>query len=307
MTEFKGIQGFDISTSAYIFNPEKLFKLTDRLNQGKGESEWVGIELYPVQERKVLGRFSLPPVSVDTVHQWQYKYNQTKVSRVHLEFAYDEHERKFMIEKGDFHRSRISPIQHKILYHYIRQATSGYGIDLASALGVGANMHTNVALGLIKTGQLGTVRERVKDLIVENSINYNSPVEQGPILYDPEAIIDGIVEKHGFKKFLLGVDHLIDYFDKQGIDPMDVIKNEKVRHYTVALHIANPGHGPIKIGDPCYQKFFETVAGLQFEYPLRVVFDYSPVALLRYPLFLQQVRLFEKTIKWIQGIQDSAR
>lgn len=302
-TEFRGVQGFDITTGAFLFDPEKAFEVTDKINENLPESRWVGIEVYPVQKYKYLRRFELfPDVTVDKIHKLQSKYNHTKISRIHIEFAYDNFEKNFMIEKGNFHKSRFSPLWHKILYRQIQQATAGYGMALARDLNVGANMHTNVVLGLIKSDQLDLVKKEVKDIIVENSINYNCPFEQGPILYDPRTIIDEIVEKYGFKKFLLGMDHLIDYFDIQRIDPLEIIKDEKVRKYTYAIHIAGANHGIIKTGDTYYKELLKDISQTTFNFPVRLVFDYSPLALLRYPTLGQKTKLFSDTIDWIRNI-----
>lgn len=293
--------GFDITTGCFLFNPERAFKVTNGLNKNLDEKDWVGIEIYPVQKSPSFFQF-LPDVSYEKVRSWQALYPLTKISRVHIEFAYDEEERKNHIKPGDFHKSALSPFWHKLLYEQIRDAKSGYGLSLAEKLNVPINIHTNDILGFINDGLLETIKRKASGIIVENSINYHRAKVDGPILYNPNVILTEIVEKYGFNKFLLGVDHLLDYYDRQNIDPLDILENVLVKKYTVATHVAGLGHRPLKTGDLFYQKFFEKLAQTNFDNHLRIIFDYSPIGLLPLPRLSHQVQLFQDTMDWIKAI-----
>lgn len=290
-----GLSGFGVTSSFCMFNPEAVFELTDALNQALPPEDFLPIELYPA-------RFFVTP---DKVFNLLDKYPNTRVDRVHLEFAYSEIEKWHQIILGNFHKGSWggfgSRLIHLGLYQLIGAASGGYGLNLAKELGCGVNVHTNVLEGFSRDKKLTQLKEGARFVLAENSINYNCPVVSGPILYDPDVVVREQVEKYGLDGLLLAVDHLLDYFDVQQIDPVKKLRSQRVRSRTKAMHISQKGHGLIKAGDPTLAPFFGELGQTPFENPVRAFFDYSP-EVLKMP-FGERVKHFRETMDWIQSFK----
>jgi hypothetical protein len=66
--------------------------------------------------------------------------------------------------------------------------------------------------------------------------------------------------------------------------------------------VAKAQHGIIRPGDTEMEAFFTKLAYTPFRYPVRLVFDYTALAMLRYS-FRDGVRLFRDTLARISDIQ----
>lgn len=74
---YYGLQGIDISTSKYLLKPKKAWEVTEYYNQGRNESEWIGLEVYPTRQ-----------MTPEYAQKLLETYPHTIVRRVHLEFNY---------------------------------------------------------------------------------------------------------------------------------------------------------------------------------------------------------------------------
>jgi hypothetical protein len=292
------ISAFDITTSCELFDPERLFAIVGELNADGGRAGRVGIELYPTRHSPI------GPLRAGRILQWQRRYD-AKVVRVHLEFVHDKSEIRYIIRRADERRSFYARLFLRALYWMMADASSGLGLRLARGLGVGINVHSNVIATLARQSLLPGIAAALPFVWAENNIKADYLYVNGPVLYDPGTIVDEQIVPYGLDGLLLGMDHLIDHFPQQGIDPYEVLDDERVRTWTKAIHLASRGHGVLRVGDPEFQRLFKNVARTPFRYPVRIVLDYSALAVWGYS-FREEVRLFRNTLDWIGNLVNVA-
>jgi hypothetical protein len=138
-------------------------------------------------------------------------------------------------------------------------------------------------------------------VLAENNIRAEYLYARGPITYDPRTIVDELVGRAGISGLMLGLDHLVDHYATQGIDPRAVLDDPRIQRSTLAVHIAGHGHAPLRPGDARHVGLLRKLTATPFANPVRLAFDYTPIGMLRYSE-RQQVRLLEQTIRWIRDL-----
>lgn len=319
---FRGIQQVEVTTSAWFFNPEQAFAITDRLNQSRPKEKWVGIEVYPTTpgifkvaralRAKGLSNLVPPKITPEQVREWQRQYPNTRVSRIHLEFSFDPFEtylhRPLVGESGAMQR-----VYQIAWAFFFGPATSQRGVRLAETLGVGVNAHPNVIEGFAKRGQLEDIKRRVAFVLAENERPYNSPhlqrlgsygISSHRFASDPEVIKWQIVQRYGLDGLLLGVDHAIQTW-QDSVRALD-----KTSDVVRAIHLAGAkkgeketgAHRLIKVGDPQIERFLEAASRRTFKHEVSVALDYNPFV-FKAMLMEDQLELVRNTIRWIEDSQ----
>ncbi len=322
-SKFRGISNYDVTTSAWLFNPKQALALTDRLNITRPRDEWVGIELYSTISPKLLSlakRMGVPiarsitpdRITPEKIHEWQKEYPHTKISRVHLEFSFDAWE-------AYFHRPTIGenvfPLKDGVKQrmfqlawiYFIGPATSMRAVNLAQSLEVGVNAHTNVIEGFAKRGKLEEIKKRLPFILAENERPYRSPhlrrqgITSQELASNPSVIRKEFIDKYQLGGLLLGIDHAAE----QGFNPAEELtKNADVVR---AVHLASTDksegtHAYIRVGDPQISRFLETAADTEFSRPVSVALDYNPIDFLKIP-FQGQLEIVGQTFDWLESTQ----
>jgi hypothetical protein len=297
--QYRGIHGFDITTSCDLFFPERVFALVGELNSRRSDQrgEPLGVEVYPTRPT--------PWAHVDARHvrQWERRHGAT-VQRVHIEFVSDKAELDHVLRRAD-RRPLKTRAMLRAMYSILPDAASGSGMTLAADLGVCVNVHANVLAHWSRIGQLERLPKCVPEVLAENNLLGEYLYVNGPITYDPRVIAAELVGEGRVTGLLLAIDHLIEYYRTQRIDPFAILDDPEICRVTKAIHIAGPGHSAIKIADPWMERLLRKLARTTFAHPVRLVFDYGPTAFLCMP-FRGRVRLFEDTIAWIRHLHERA-
>jgi len=321
---FRGIRDFEVTSSAWLFNPEQAFAVTHRINSERPEDRWIGIEIYPTVSPKILKlakRLGIPfvagltpdQVTPDRIKGWQKEHPNTKVSRVHLEFSFDPWEtylHRPLI--GEHFKPPKEAIKQRVFQlawiFFFGPATSRRGIKLAEALPVGVNAHTNVIEGFAKRGELGEIRRKVAFILAENERPYRSPhlrrkgLTSQQLASDPEVIKREFVQRYSLDGLVLGVDHAIE----NGMRAVEEL--EKTKDVVRAIHLASGKKGEgthafVRIGDPQIQEFLEEAAKTTFNHQVSAALDYNPFDFKAMP-FEEQVRLLKETFAWLEKSQQ---
>jgi hypothetical protein len=294
---YRGVQGFDLTTSCHLFNPRRAFAVAGALNAEAvgGPGNPIGIEVYPTRPT--------PWAQLDAEHleRWQREFG-APVRRVHVEFAADRAEVKHILRLADQRRSLKPRLVLRALYTLLPDADSGRGISLAARLGVGVNVHANVLVRWCQTSQLDQIRRRVPFVLAENNIPADYLYAHGALTFDPRAAARELVGDRRADGLLLGLDHLLERHTRQYIDPLAVLDDVPIQRYTMAIHLAGPQHGIVRPADPSMERLIRKVLHTSFAHPVRLAFDYSPMTMLGLR-FEAEVRLFRETIGWIRGLQ----
>jgi len=324
---FHGIKKLELTTSGWLFDPERAFALADKLNSETPlKKDWVSIEIYPTVNPKLLelakklgipvvGKNTPPKITPEFVRELQKTYPRTEVSRVHLEFSFDWFETYFhrptigenLTPPTEAIKQRIFQLAWIFLFG---PATSRRGIRLAEELGVGINAHPNVLEGFAKRGEIEDIKNKVAFVLAETERPYNSPhlqrlkkqgISSRQFASDPEIVKKEIVEKYGLDGLLLGVDHLIQL----GMDPVE--KLEKTADAVRAIHLAGGqgagAHELISQGDPKVVEFLEAAARQTFKGEVSAALDLNPVLMKTMP-FETQLTVLRDTFNWLRKSQQ---
>lgn len=307
--EFQGIQRIGVSSAGWLFNPEQLFKLLDKINEERAQENKspLVLELYPTYRPKALNRVAevtgmVPPtVDADYVQKLLKDYPAAEVNNVHLEFNFSRKEEFIRATFGeDFLpiMPKSSPLQRALMgikqraYQVNWMVTMGpaemkRGINLAqdlhSELGeVGLSAHSNVIEGL--GNKIQEIQKKVRHVFAENERPYNlSPhmkrlTDQGirarEAISDPSTILEHIVKHYGLDGLVYGADH-----DQQ------MGKNLAEEYSQVAqavrmIHISGSESGEVhtpKIDDPSIEELLKTAATSEHSGELVVVLDLNPL------------------------------
>ena len=294
----RGIQGFDLTTSCDLFFPERVFALVGELNARRVDctGEQIGIEVYPTRP--------MPWAHVDARHvrHWQLRYG-APARRVHLEFVCDRAELRYVLHHAHQPRPLTTRVLLHAMYSLLPDAATGQGVSLATKLGVTVNVHANVLVRWLQTGQLATLTRKVPEILAENNFLTDYLYVNGPITYDPRVIAVELVGTGGATGLLLAFDHLIEHYPTQRIDPLAVLDDSEVRQTTKAIHIAGRNHAAIKPGDPQMEPLLRKIARTPFVHPVRLAFDYGPMTLFGMS-FRRKLSLFGDTIAWIRKLHE---
>lgn len=319
---YRGIQGVDITTAGHLSSPQELFEITDTLNRDRDPSNWVGIEVYPMVERTlfpdsivgamnaILGRIGmgvLPQgVNTDDIYEWQRKFPNTRVERVHLPFSADVHELLHRPVLGELENGPKYMAYAAAWVFFFGAATNMQGIKLARDLSAGINSHTNVIEYFAKNGRIGELKQGVPLLLAENERDFKSPVlKNREAIFDPRTIVEEIVKKYDeVDGLLLGLDH--EFPPDQ--DLASFLDDEDLTSHIFAMHISHPQaqgkstHDLVHADDPRFEPFLRRSAQTVFQHPLRVALDYNPLLLSKMSLG-EKTRHYQSTIRWIEESQ----
>ena len=78
----------ELTSSAWLFNPERLFWIAGQINKTRPPDVQIGVELYPVHYL-MGGPFGLGRISDDSIHAWQKEHGPVPIERIHLPFHYN--------------------------------------------------------------------------------------------------------------------------------------------------------------------------------------------------------------------------
>lgn len=316
--------GVDITTAGFLYDPQKAFAFADWYNKKHPESHHVGIEVYPTLDRvgtkgiKALARtvglpqLGVPGVNLANITQWQRKYPLSRVTSVHLPFAYDEADllRKVPRDVKDGNFSRAS---HNMAWiAFLGSAINGHGVEIANGLQSDLTVHTPILEGLLidqTTGQrhfsdrrrkranaLAREMKRVpREILAENDVPHVSSLLTPDEISNPITIAYQFMQrKYPTTGILIGVDHAID----EELDIEEIFSTDAVRKHTKAIHIAGADHG-VDIGnDQKLQKAMSIVRATPFAHQVRARLDYNPNQLRE----LSERELFQKIERDIEEI-----
>jgi hypothetical protein len=245
----------------------------------------------------------LPWAPVDAPHlrEWQIRYG-APARRVHVEFVCDKAELRYVLQRLRG-RSLTTRAVLRTMYSLLPDAASGQGVSLATALGLAVNVHANVLVRWRQTGQLDALVGNVPEILAENNMLADYLYVNGPITYDPRVIAVDLVGTPGISGLLLAIDHLVEHYSTQRIDPLAVLEDPYVRQTTKVIHIAGPRHAVVKPGDSQAEPVLRKLARTDFAHPVRLAFDYGPMTLLGMS-FQRRVRLFGESIAWIRRLHE---
>lgn len=282
---YTGVSKVDITTAGFIGNPKRAFEITNELNKGKPEAEWMEIEIYPILDKNLLRRLGgltdkargLPPVprgiTVEQVCQWRKEHPNTKIIRVHLPFAYDVPD-LWHRALGDLKNPR-----HFLWMYALGAAENEKGIELAGKLEelqdreVGISAHTNIIKGFSRDGKLEEIKSAVSGpILAESSGRAKSSIIKDMRQFCDPAVVASIAEECGLDGILFGVDHAV----AEGVDLEEVIQNPIVIRTIRAMHISEEHHDLIGIGNERLIRFLGALGAIEFPHDVRAAIDYDP-------------------------------
>lgn len=295
---YYGLQGIDISTSKYLLKPEKAWEVTEYCNQGRDESEWIGLEVYPTRQ-----------MTPEYAQKLLETYPHTVVRRVHLEFNYSLREHLHRIILGEWKNGPMHMAFQAAWLAFFKPAASLHGVRLAESLGVGVNAHTNVIAGFNQDHRLAEL-QRVSFVLGENERKFNSLLlDDQRLAYDPVLIAKRLVEEEGLVSgILLGLDHP----GGKVKDLIETLRNPLIRKHTQAIHLAQvgtlamgqEGHGPINPNDEAMRRLLWELGQTPFNHPVRATLNYVTKFRGGGPTKQQAVELTQM-VSWIMSTQRS--
>jgi len=213
---YVGVQGWGVTTSAWLFQPEKCLAIVSQLNKEKDskDQDLVGVELYathlPPAIRKVLPKSAItalekytpPDLTPDKALDLTKKFPNVPITEVHAEFNFSFWEEIYRTTIGEQFFPEVSDgkisdraklaFKNRVFQtawmFFFGQATQGEAVDIASYLnqesqgkypnspGTGLNLHTNIVEGFAQQGRLERIKGRVARVLAEPERPYRSPV-----------------------------------------------------------------------------------------------------------------------------------
>lgn len=303
----EGIHGVDISSAGFMHNPERLFAVTNAVNEKEAKEKHMHIELYPFTDgivnsvARAFPHLRLPVgLNSDTLYEFKKKYPHAQVARVHLPFAYNN---------KDWLTRAFSDIKKPPAFfrHFLWRASLGVakdnGISLAAQIQnmqdseVMVSGHANVIAGFAQDNTLMDFKNAVSGVLVESAGKEKTaiPMDSGK-LYDPRLTAE-MVTQYDLAGLVFGIDHALE----NGDDVSALLKNADVRQTTHNIHLAGPHHDIVTIGDERFTTILQQIAMTSFAHPLRTTLDYNPHTM---PQSTQeQVTLLKNTRDWIFSTQ----
>lgn len=309
----EGIKGVDITTSGHLFSPQDTFALVHEINKDLPSDLQMEIELYTTLKRAPFAQFGnwskkfgmqipLPQgITAKDVLVWQKEYPLAKVQRVHLPFDYNNQELIAGLNKGNI----LDPRENRqILWMiYFGGAKNMHGIQLAAQLEVGINAHANVITGLALDNRLAEVKRNVPFIVTEVEKLHTTPLLRDQEAFGiPSEAVTRIVKRYGLDGILIGLDHL-----DPNVNLEEELKNEDVRNYTRAMHLAGENHAVLTTGDKKTMDFLQTISRTPFAFnnkgKVKATLDYNPLQ-IRKMSGREQIKLVKATIKAIMTTQE---
>lgn len=314
--QYRGVQSIDLTTGAFLGNPERAFALAGKLNSQ--------VEVYPFLDQKhleffkslarfagkIVPTFSMVPqgISEDNLKKWTDKYN-VSIARFHLPWFNDESD--LLKLKNDQRYFKIigrSYLMEKIVAYFMGTMMNNHGLKLAEKFNTGVNVHPNGLVGLITAGKIEGLKKRVKFVLAENSVDcdiLDSASFYRDTLYDLDALIAKIVQPFNLDGILWARDHHKDE-ENTGIkrNYTKIINSPLVQQHLQAIHLTGIRHRLINPSDPEDKKFLEDLSGIKTKHEVSAALDIDPRILGKYS-FDKQVEILGRTIDGVLNIQRS--
>lgn len=215
----------ELTSSAWLFNPERLFWIAGQINKTRSPDARIGVELYPVHYF-MGGPFGPGRISSDTIHAWQKEHGPVPVERIHLPFHYNLSSALYNYfghsvfkEPGTLKDRAIATA----VGYMTTTVQNRFATNLAGDFNAGLNAHVNIIEEAGKRNTMAKVRGNSRYVWVENDLDYpRKKPEQFEAERDPERAFRA-VERHGLEGVIYGADHAFRF----GADPADKFDEHK--------------------------------------------------------------------------------
>ncbi len=271
---YRGIQGIEISTSGWLGRESQIYALVNKLNKERPKDDQIGIEIYPTN-------LIVTPYNIK---EWEKEYPKAKTTRIHLPFHYNLSENLL----GIFKEKKFSEKFYCLVWLGIfGVAKNEKAVKIAQQLGLEVNMHPNVAEGFALEGKLQEIKQNVPATFVENQRPYFSNiVKDQRKIFDP-LVIKGLIKKYQLTGLILDTEHLKKeqfigmWGYEKGVDP--ILSLEQTKDVLAKVHISGEkgGHRLFHKDDPVFNLILNKISLMNFNHPLKIVFDFSPLSLFK--------------------------
>ncbi|MDD3531878.1 MAG: hypothetical protein PHR64_03225 [Candidatus Shapirobacteria bacterium] len=213
---YTGVQGWGVTTSAWLFQPEKGLAIISQLNEEREsrDQDLIGVELYathlPPAIRKTLPQSAIrtlekhipPDLTPEKALALIKKFPNVPITEVHAEFNFSFWEEVYRTIIGEKFFPEVSDggITDRVKLAlknrrdqvawmlFFGRATQMEAVDIASYLnqesqgqypnssGTGLNLHTNIVEGFAQQGRLNSVKSQVARVLAEPERPYRSPI-----------------------------------------------------------------------------------------------------------------------------------
>jgi len=283
---YRGIQGIEITSSGWLFKEKELYGIVNKLNEARGNNDQIGIEIYPTN-------LIVTPYSIK---EWEKEYPKAKTTRIHLPFSHNLSESFYLILNDGF-RDKIYDLVWLGVFGVAKNAKA---VKIAKQLGLEINMHPNVVKGFALEGKLDELKQNVPGVFVENE----RPYKNERIIFDPLAIRD-LIKEYQLCGFIFDVEHAdkklftrIKKYKDKGID-IDSTLNQ-TKDVLGMIHIDT-----IFKNDTCLNLILSKVSQMEFNHPLKIVLDLSPLPLVRMKI-KQKLELLHALVETVDSYKEKS-
>ncbi len=271
----------EVSSSAWLFDPERLFWIAGKINDGRPESEQIALELYPTH-----GFMGVPIVpgrlTAERIRNWQKEHGPAPIERIHYPFHYSfsEATKNFFVhsvlkEPGTL-KDRTVALGAAWMTGTLQNR---FAQNLAKEFNAGANAHVNLVEIAERKGKVGELVRGTRYVWVENALDYPRARRADAVKANDPGKTLGAVERNfdcGVEGVILGIDHAFIH----GIDPHDWFADyaDDLKKYLRVVHLAGSKttHGLIDPSDYNFWEFVSFVKAKSFDFPVRFCLDLNP-------------------------------
>lgn len=252
----------ELTSSAWIFGPERLFWIAGTLNKERPANSQIRVELYPVVDKfpplnqvplikNIRGIANNPEVfedgriNIPKILWWQREHGPVNVERIHLPFHvdlpaafYNFFVHSVFQEPGTWNDRKVA----MGLAWLTKVASNRFAQDLARLLAIiqgeaaGLNVHMHIAENAGIRGKVDKLRGGSRYVWVENDVDRRRSRREHMLrARDPKRAVDA-VEAYGYEGVILGIDH--DFIN--GVDPREDISKyeEDFKKHLRAFHVS---------------------------------------------------------------------
>lgn len=217
---YTGVQDWGVTTSAWLFQPEKCLAIVSQLNEERDSKNQglFGVELYathlppairktlPQSAIRTLEKYTPPDLTPEKALALIRKFPNVPITEVHAEFNFSFWEEVYRITIGEKFLPEVSAgkvtdrvglalknrAYQAAWVFFFGQATQGEAVDIASYLhqesqgkypnnpGTGLNLHTNIVEGFAQQGKLENVKSQVAQVLAEPERPYRFTGNEAP-------------------------------------------------------------------------------------------------------------------------------
>lgn len=302
MTERK----VELTSAAWITDPERLFWIAGSLNKERPQSEQLAVELYPVH---YLGGIPLGPgrILADKVKEWKQEHGEVQIERIHLPFHWSVSSAtkrfltSFFQQQGTL-KDRWTAMKVGVA---IGTVQNRYAMKLAGELDSGFNAHVSIIEEAQKRGKIDELKANSRYIWVENDLDYPRK-NPGDIqkARDPVRAVSA-VEGNGLDGVILGIDHAYNFgidpkedFEKTGVSDM-LKKNLRCLHLAGSTSFGEAGHGLIREDDKDFWALVNVVKGRDFDHDIVFCLDLNPFE-MKHLTQSEQLDYIKRTVKKLE-------